>query len=205
MVLFSYMEIPIMPKQIDPQRDKWGHEDNRPTPMDPEHDQIRDLLRVVGPGVVLVGLIFSAIGIGSFFSSFGTFQPPRYFWCAFVGFPLLALGGAICKFAFVGAVTRYIADEVAPVGKDVVNYMADGTQDAVRTIAAAVGEGLHSGATSPEVHVVRCHKCNADNEASANFCKACGAPLAKSMPCPGCGELNDPDARFCDNCGKAMA
>jgi hypothetical protein len=173
--------------------------------IDPRHKETRALLRVAGPGVVLVGLIFTIIGMGSFFSSFGSFQPPRYFWCAFVGLPLVGLGGALCKFAFMGAVGRYMANEVAPVGKDVVNYMAEGTKDAVRDVAAAVGEGLRAGSPAGEVRVVRCHKCNADNEAPANFCKACGAPLAKSKPCPGCGELNDPDARFCDNCGKEVA
>jgi hypothetical protein len=173
--------------------------------IDPRHTEIRDTLRVVGPAVVVVGLIFTAIGLGSFFSAFGTFEPPRYFWCVFVGFPLIALGIAICSYAFMGAVSRYMADEVAPVGKDVVNYMAEGTKDAVRDVAAAVGEGLRAGGPSQEARVVRCHKCNADNETSANFCKACGAPLAKTKPCPSCGELNDPDARFCDNCGKPVA
>jgi hypothetical protein len=179
--------------------------------IDPQHDAIRALLRVVGPGVVLIGVIFSLVGIGSFFSSFGSFQgsfgrpePPQHFWCVFVGFPLLGLGGAICKFAFMGAVSRYIADEIAPVGKDVVNYMADGTQGAVRTIAAAVSEGLHADSTEERARGIVCQACSTENEASANFCKACGRPLPTSRPCPGCGELNDPSARFCDHCGKPM-
>ena len=173
--------------------------------IDPRHTETRRVLRVVGPAVILVGLIFAAIGLGSFFSSFGSFEPPGYFWCAFVGLPLIGLGAAICKFAFMGAIKRYTANEVAPVGKDVVNYMAEGTKGAVRDVAAAVGEGLRAGAAGNEVQIVRCHKCNTDNEAAANFCKGCGAPLAKTKPCPSCGELNDPDARFCDNCGKAIA
>jgi hypothetical protein len=176
-----------------------------PEEIDPQHNATRALLRAVGPGVVLVGLVFTIIGLGSFFSSFGTFEPPRYFWCVFVGFPLLAVGGAICQYAFIGAVTRYVADEVAPVGKDVVNYMADGTQGAVRTIAAAVGEGLHAGASVQDAPAIRCRKCHADNEASAKFCKTCGTPLARSSLCPGCGKANDPDARFCDHCGTALA
>ncbi len=173
---------------------------------DPQHQAIRALLRVIGPCIVLVGAIFTIVGFGSVFSTMGSLSsgPPRYFWCIFVGFPLLFVGGAICQFAFMGAVGRYMANEGAPVGKDVVNYMAEGTKGAVRDMAAAVGEGLRGGASTKEVRVVRCHKCNADNEESANFCKACGAALAKSKPCPGCGELNDPDARFCDHCGKAM-
>ena len=175
----------------------------RPDSLDSGHDNIRDLLRVVGPVVFALGAIFTIVGFGSFFTAFGTFQPPRYFWCIFLGFPLMAAGGAICRFAFMGAVTRYIADEVAPVGKDVINYMADGTQDAVRTVAAAVGDGLRVTPPARELHNIRCPKCNVVNEASANFCKGCGAPPAPK-PCPKCGEHNTPDARFCDHCGKPL-
>jgi hypothetical protein len=170
----------------------------------PRHRETRALLRVLGPMIVGVGLIFMIVGIANFFAAFGGDGPPRLFWCFFVGMPILFVGIAICQFAFMGAVTRYTANEVAPVGKDVINYMADGTKDAVRDVAAAVGEGLRTGAPSKEVRLVRCHKCNVDNDTSANFCNACGAALKKSIPCSACGELNDPDARFCDECGKAL-
>jgi len=172
--------------------------------IDPQHNEARNALRVVGPSVLIVGILLTVIGLGSFFASFGTFGPPRYFWCVFLGLPLMGLGGAICKFAFLGAVSRYMANELAPVGKDVVNYMAEGTKGAVRDVAAAVGEGIRAGAGPKEVRVVRCHKCNADNEPAAKFCKGCGASLGKSKACAGCGELNDPDARFCDSCGKVL-
>ncbi len=172
--------------------------------IDPGHADIRNTLRVVGTAVVIVGLVLTAIGMGSFFSSFGSFEQPRYFWCAFAGLPLLGLGAAICKFAFLGAVNRYLANEVAPVGKDVVNYLAEGSKGAVRDVATAIGEGLRAAAPAPEMRLVHCHKCNVDNEAPANFCKGCGASLAKTKACPGCQELNDPDARFCANCGTAM-
>jgi hypothetical protein len=170
-----------------------------------DHDDIRALLRVVGPAVVLLGAIFLIVGIGNFFASFGSFEPPRYFWCAFVGMPLLAGGMAISKFAFIGAVTRYLADEVAPVGKDVVNYMAEGTQDAVRSVAAAVGEGLRGDSPGQATHGLHCPKCGTPNETTAKFCKACGTGLVKSLHCPSCGGLNDADARFCDHCGKPLA
>jgi hypothetical protein len=183
--------------------------------IDPQHRETRTFLRIIGVGIVIIGGLFTIVGFGSFFSSFAGFhssvggfrspEPPRLFWCAFIGLPLLGLGTMICKFAFMGAVGRYMANEVAPVGKDVINYMADGTKDSIRDVASAVGEGLRAGAPAGQVQVMRCHKCNEDNEAAANFCNACGAPLTKSKGCPGCGELNDPDAHFCDNCGKAMS
>jgi len=177
--------------------------------IDPQHSDIRGLLRVIGPLVVGVGLIFTIIGISSFFSAFGGFEPPRNFWCAFVGLPLMAIGSGICKFAFMGAVTRYIADEVAPVGKDVVNYMVDGTKDSVRDLTASMSEGISEGVQkhvhAGKVEAIFCPKCEHINDAQALFCKNCGAPLAKTRPCPNCNESNDPDARFCNRCGKPLA
>ena len=90
---------------VDAMRDD-SDQAKRPDSLDPGHNDIRDLLRVVGPAVLAVGVLFMIIGVGNFFASFGTFQPPRYFWCAFVGIPLMGVGMAICKFAFIGAVTR---------------------------------------------------------------------------------------------------
>ena len=117
---------------------------------------------------------------------------------------MIGIGAAICKFAFLGSVSRYVAGEVAPVGKDVVNYMTDGTKDAVRKVASAVGEGLRSGQAGKESRVIRCAACHEDNEDDARFCKACGAGLAQSKVCPSCAEPNDLDARFCDNCGAGI-
>lgn len=173
--------------------------------IDPQHTERRNTLRVIGPVVVFVGLIFAVIGIGSFFSSFGSFEPPRYFWCAFVGLPLIGLGSMICKFAFLGAVSRYVASEVAPVGKDVVNYMAEGTKGAVRDVATAIGEGLRAGDRGMDAQIARCPKCAANNDAPASFCKVCGAQLAKTRRCSACGKVNASDARYCDHCGQTVA
>lgn len=173
-------------------------------PNDPQHAELRRRLRLIGPIVVGIGVIFTLIGMVSFFSAFGSFESPRYFWCAFVGLPLIGIGTWICKFAFLGSVTRYMANEVAPVGKDMVNYMASETKGAVRDVASAIGEGLRAGQPAQEVRLLRCHKCNHDNATLSKFCNHCGTSLAKSKPCGGCGELNDPEARFCDHCGTAM-
>ena len=177
-----------------------------PEELDPQHQEKRDLLRVVGPLVVAIGGIFMIVGMVDFFSAMGSFGPPKLFWCFFVGMPLLFVGGVMCSYAFMGSVSRYVAGEEVPVVKDVTNYVVAGAKDSIRDVAAAVGEGFRSGAagTATAAPARRCAKCHADNEPSANFCKSCGAPLARTKPCPACGKLNAADARFCDHCGKAV-
>lgn len=151
---------------------------------DSAHAELRSKMRIAGPAIVALGVIFMAAGLISFFSAFGGGGPPRLFWCMFVGMPLLGIGMSICKFAYMGAVTRYMAGEVAPVGKDVVNYMVDGTKGSIRDVAAAVAEGIHSADASeeefddepPQVKV-RCQKCRALNDETAKFCNQCGAEI----------------------------
>ena len=166
--------------------------------LNPGHSSIRGILRVVGPLLGGIGLIFTIAGIGSFFASFGTFEPPRYFWCAFVGLPLVALGVAISQYAFMGGLFRYVAGETAPVAKDNFKHLAEGTQRGVRTMATAIGEGLRG--SGPEL---QCAKCRQPNAADAKFCRECGASLGTT--CASCGHLNDAGARFCDACGKPLA
>ena len=172
--------------------------------IDPGHEDRRRPLRIIGPAVAGIGLVFTIIGFVSFFASFGTHESPRYFWCLFVGLPLTAVGVMVSMFAFLGTFTRYTANEVAPVGKDVVNYMAAGTKDAVRDMASAVGEGFRAGNAAGETKTtLHCPKCRAANDSEAHFCKACGAALG-ARPCDNCGHVNAMDARFCESCGKAM-
>lgn len=109
--------------------------------MNPNHNKQRSVLRTIGPVMTLVGMIFLAIGMISFFTAFGSYGPPKYFWCAFIGMPLTFIGLIICKFAFMGKIARYTANEIAPVGKDTFNYMAKGTQDGVEDISEAIFKG----------------------------------------------------------------
>lgn len=108
----------------------------------PKHQATRSLLRVVGPSIALVALIFLTIGAVNFFSSFGGSEPPRLFWCFFVGMPLLFVGVVLSMFGFMGAVARYAAAEQVPVATDAINDLADGTQGAVKTVARAVAKGI---------------------------------------------------------------
>lgn len=166
--------------------------------LNPGHTNARDVLRVVGPLLVGLGLILTVTGVGSVFASFGTFGSPRLFWCAFIGLPMLFLGAVMCKFAFMGRLVRYMASETAPVAKDTFNYMADGTQQGVRTMASAIGQGLRDDGSES-----RCGKCGQTNDADARFCQKCGAGLATT--CPACSRPNKAEANFCDACGSPLA
>jgi RNA polymerase subunit RPABC4/transcription elongation factor Spt4 len=153
---------------------------------------------------LIVGVAFIAVGLISIFGSIGGRGAPKYFWCMFVGMPLLFAGGVMTSLGFMGKVMRYQAQEMAPVAKDTFNYVAEGTKEGIKTVAGAVGQGLAEGGLGlggSGQTKVRCHKCNALVETEAKFCSACGVALGKSKPCPQCGEVNDPDAKFCDNCG----
>ena len=112
----------------------------------PRHNSVRRILRIGGPAILAVGGLFTLVGMGSFFVSMFTHSgPPVLFVCCFIGLPLMFVGGSMCMFGFVGAFSRYIAAEQAPVAKDTINYMADGTQDAVRTVARAAAQGVTEG------------------------------------------------------------
>ena len=111
----------------------------------PKHKPIRTFLRRAGPVTAAAGLVFIAIGFISFFSAMGASGPPKYFWCAFVGMPLLFVGIVMTKAGYIGSVARYLAAETAPVAKDTANYMAEGTKDAVKTVAKAATEGVREG------------------------------------------------------------
>jgi membrane protease subunit (stomatin/prohibitin family) len=104
----------------------------------------------------------------------------------------------------MGKVARYTSQEITPVATDTFNYVAKHSKEGIRQIAGAIGEGLAGAAGGASQIVVRCHKCNHENDDDAKFCSACGAAMAKTLACSQCGELNDPDARFCDECGQAL-
>lgn len=170
--------------------------------ISPRHREIRQVLRIVGPLAVGLGVLLIAIGVGNFFLSFGNLEPPRFFWCAFLGMPILFVGTALCMFGFMGAVARYQAGEVAPVGKDTFNYLATGTKGGVQTMATAVGAGLAQGMSGSD-NGVCCPRCGHLGDAGAKFCDECGSPLSKA--CPSCGRGNDGDAKFCAACGRPLA
>jgi len=114
------------------------------------HDGLRRLLRVAGPIVLVLGGILALVGVVSFFVAASRHTgPPALFFCAFIGLPLIFVGTVMCMFGYMGALARYVAAEQAPVARDTINYMAEGTQDAVKTVARAAAQGVAEGLQNP--------------------------------------------------------
>jgi len=111
----------------------------------PRQAGTRRTLRRAGLVLLALGGLLTLAGLGSFFAAFGSFAPPRFVWCAFLGLPLLFVGGALALFGFLGAVQRYVAGESAPVAKDVANYLGENIQPGVKSLAKAVTEGIKEG------------------------------------------------------------
>ena len=134
---------------------------------------VRTFLRIGGAVIALVGLGLLIAGMASFFHSFNA-EPfsddsgPGNFWMVFAGMPLLAVGGWMLQAGFLGAASRFVAGEAAPVLKDTASYLTDG--------AGVLGIGKEqagSGATGPY-----CSKCGVRNDAGARFCDSCGSALS---------------------------
>ncbi|MGB0768126.1 MAG: double zinc ribbon domain-containing protein [Phycisphaeraceae bacterium] len=177
-----------------------------------KHRSNRSILRIIGPLVLIAGIILTLIGFSTFVTGFGQSEsfgapPPGFkrFFLAFLGLPMIAFGAAMTKFAFMGAVARYASSEIAPVGKDTANYMIDGTKDAVSGLAQSVGSGLAAGLTgqATDIETVACPGCDEACDSGARFCSQCGTAIPGEVRCERCGAMNEPDARFCDQCGRS--
>jgi hypothetical protein len=115
--------------------------DRRPPLGDnPTHNATRARLRVLGGIVLAIGVTLTAIGLISFFAAFGTFRPPTYFWCAFIGLPVTVAGGVLLQFGFMGAVQRYAANETVPVASDAARHVLGGSKELLQDIVHPAGD-----------------------------------------------------------------
>lgn len=114
--------------------------------------------RIAGIVLVVVGGLLLVVGLGSLFSTMSTesMDGPKYFWMAFVGLPLLAVGGWCLQAGYIGAATRYVAGETVPVVKDSLDYLAGRSKAGGRA----------------------CTRCGTAEEDTAHFCSNCGTAFA---------------------------
>lgn len=111
----------------------------------PQQASIRNFLRIAGPVALGLGVICCVTAFISLISSSNSFEPPRFFWLGFVGLPLLFAGFVMSGMGYMGAIARYQAAELAPVGTDAAKYVAEETQGAVETVAKAAAKGIVEG------------------------------------------------------------
>ncbi len=127
------------------------------------HNANRSLMRRAGVVLTVTGGVFILVGGIDFFSAFGTFHPPTLFWCFFVGMPLVALGGNLLRLGYLGAVSRYVAEETVPVVRDSVVEVAEGLRPTIRDIASDLSSPARdgSGAADPAARLARVDKLRA--------------------------------------------
>jgi hypothetical protein len=153
--------------------------------IDQNHQQKRKFLRTLGPIILIIGLILLVIAISSFFSGFsnpgiGMMEDNKFF-LAFIGMPLIFVGVAMTGAGFMGSVARYQASEMAPVAKDTVNYMVEGTKDSIKEVSKSIQEGINEGngmMQSSDDAGLFCTQCGRQQEADARYCKYCGHKMS---------------------------
>lgn len=154
-----------------------------------DYSKTKKTFRTLGFIILPIGLVLSIIGFIDFFMSFNSMTQPKLFFCLFIGLPLTSIGIIFLILGFMKELNSFAASQSAPVHKDVINYMLDGTREEVnKTINAS--------------NKIICPECKAENDKDALFCSNCGHKL--KIVCPKCKAENDKDAKFCKNCGEEL-
>lgn len=154
-----------------------------------DYSKTKKTFRTLGFIILPIGLVLSIIGFIDFFMSFNSMTQPKLFFCLFIGLPLTSIGIIFLILGFMKELNSFAASQSAPVHKDVINYMLDGTREEVnKTINAS--------------NKIICPECKAENDKDALFCSNCGHKL--KIVCPKCNAENDADAKFCKNCGEEL-
>lgn len=154
-----------------------------------DYSKTKKTFRTLGFIILPIGLVLSIIGFIDFFMSFNSMTQPKLFFCLFIGLPLTSIGIIFLILGFMKELNSFAASQSAPVHKDLINYMLDGTCEEVnKTINAS--------------KKIICPECKAENDKDALFCSNCGHKL--KIVCPKCNAENDADAKFCKNCGEEL-
>jgi len=153
-----------------------------------KHEKTKRLFKILGITFSIIGLICTLIGMISFFRSFAKAEPPKLFFFAFIGLPLLGIGGMLITTGFRREMMTYSKNEGVPVVNEALNEVSP-------TISKVVNEAHTS------IKKVKC-SCGELNDEGSKYCKSCGKELQKR--CPSCNEVVDPDSSFCNHCGKKL-
>lgn len=161
--------------------------------------ELKKKLRFWGPALLIFGGLCITVAIIEFFVAFNGFGMPKLGFLFFLAMPFIMAGAILTNFGYMGSVARFTASEIAPVAKDVTNYMIDGTKDQIIDLASGI-----MGRSKPQASqtIKPCYRCGEVPNLGAKFCDRCGAVLSKT--CPKCTCENDGDAGFCQQCGTRL-
>ena len=155
-----------------------------------KHKKTKKTLKIVGIIMLVVGAGLTITGLVSFFSAMGTSNPPKLFWCAFVGFILLGIGGSITALGFQKEMKRYIKNESVPIFNEMGQEIKTGVTAMTQTINDTISDKK-----------IIC-RCGEENEQGSKFCSKCGSPLIKT--CPNCHNEIETNDNFCNKCGTKL-
>lgn len=128
-------------------------------PINPNQKTHRRVLVFIGGALLLGGIALMLTALLAFASAFTAplspgGGPPEgigRFFLAFLGIPMMFVGGLLLKFGLLGSIARYSAGEIVPVATDSFNYAVDQTKDGVRNLSSAVREGVSGGTPAESV------------------------------------------------------
>ena len=153
-----------------------------------KYKQVRSTFRVLGPTLLVIGIILSLVGIGSFFVSFigavsGSISPhdakfPILFLLAFPGFLCIGIGSMMTQ---AGSL------------KETPQSAPKKTPPAVTTTTTAI----RSAITDDDIP---CPSCSEPIEPDSKFCAHCGVQIGQ-LSCPTCNAPLEANDRFCNQCG----
>lgn len=166
--------------------------------INPGHKRIRLVLRVLGPALLVIGILLLISGLRT---SFGGRGPSGQIWQVFVGLPLIPIGIVMTGAGFAGVIARYQAQEIAPVAVDTINHSGSAARPGISAIAGAIRDGLRGEGWHDER---RCCACSAHITSDARFCSQCGSEVKTVRVCESCGLHSGTDARFCSGCGQSL-
>ena len=119
------------------------------------NNKTKKVLKIIGPSIIVVGIVLFIIGTSSLFSLDDEF--PKLFFLSFIGLPLIAIGGWISMFAFRENLIRFHKNTTLPVVKETIDELAPTIQNLTKS-----------------EEQMSCPTCGKIIDKNSNFCNHCG-------------------------------
>ncbi len=172
---------------IEPEQQHKTHEQSQ-APRDGQ-PRVKPALRILGPILLVCGILMTLIGFGNFIFSFidavsgdpfsGESNAPILFIALGIpGIILMGIGGPLTQAGYLKEITTYGAKETTP---------------AVTIATTAVRAAILDDD-------IPCPTCATPIEPDSKFCSSCGQPV-NALQCPSCEHPIEANDRFCNSCG----